>query len=372
MGQKPGAARMNAEASALPDTPAPHAGLQRWLVLVAAAIGVLLAAFGLVHAWESEVRSLRLRLYDTIELATCCAMFCIAWLIAWRAGHSVASLSIALALTGIFLSDALYLILSSFGFKDDLVSETIHTFWFGVGAALFIRAAQFFPELITAERIAASTTLWGRWKVTRYVLTALLRPAVLWSVAMGQAVISTLLRAGAASQAVNLCVIGLGIIYFYINYRGSDAEGRHKVLWFLAAAIATAAITLILIAVVAALGDGGSETLRMVIGVTLRSLQSIAVLGCIAAAVFYVGAISPSLVIRKTMVYGMTTALLLFIFASVEVFLHHQLVHWLGVTDTFASSLIGGVFGLAFHPVKHYLEHLLDGLRGKRPADATH
>jgi hypothetical protein len=91
---------------------------------------------------------------------------------------------------------------------------------------------------------------------------------------------------------------------------------------------------------------------------------------CFAAAVFYAGAISPSLVIRKTVVYGLTTALLLFVFATGEVFLHHQLVHLLHVTDTLASSLIGGVFGLTFHPVKHYFEHLLAKVQGRHAYQA--
>jgi hypothetical protein len=56
---------------------------------------------------------------------------------------------------------------------------------------------------------------------------------------------------------------------------------------------------------------------------------------------------------------------LLFVFATVEVFLHHQIVHFLHVTDTLASSLIGGVFGLTFHPVKHYFETLLGRFQGK-------
>jgi hypothetical protein len=56
---------------------------------------------------------------------------------------------------------------------------------------------------------------------------------------------------------------------------------------------------------------------------------------CIIAAVFYASAISPALVVRKTMVYGVTIASLLFAFASVEAFLAERLVDWLDVTDHF-------------------------------------
>jgi hypothetical protein len=140
------------------------------------------------------------------------------------------------------------------------------------------------------------------------------------------------------------------------------------VLWFLALAVSAAVISLIIMAVVVALGANGSELLRLVLSVTLNLLENLAQLVCVAAAVFYAGAISPSLVIRKTVVFGLTTSLLLFVFASVEVFLHHQIVHLLHVTDTLASSLIGGAFGLTFHPVKHYLEGLIQKVFGRKAA----
>jgi uncharacterized protein YhhL (DUF1145 family) len=363
---------MNVEAATLPATlapdpdPAPAAGFQRWFVLVATLIGVLLAGLGLLLVWNSENSTLKSRLNDTIWQAMHIAMFCISWLIAWRAGQSNANLSIALALTAIYLDGALEILMRALGQERHLLVYAASSLTYVLGAALFIRASQLFPRQITADRIASSPSFWGRIKATRVVLSALLRPIVLWPVALCLAALPLISSSDGVSELSRLAILGLGILFFYINYRSGDAEVQRKVLWFLAAAIASAAVSVLGPTIRAVLGGAGSESLRTVISVTLNALNSVAQLTCIAAAVFYVGAISPSLVIKKTMVYGLTTALLLFVFASVEVFLHHQIVHFLHVTDTFASSLIGGAFGLAFHPFKHYFEHLLERFHLRR------
>ena len=74
---------------------------------------------------------------------------------------------------------------------------------------------------------------------------------------------------------------------------------------------------------------------------------------------FYAGAISPALVIRKTFVYGATAALLLFAYATVEAYVVNLLVDVTGINDRFASALLGALFGLAFHSIKNRMEHLL-------------
>jgi len=69
---------------------------------------------------------------------------------------------------------------------------------------------------------------------------------------------------------------------------------------------------------------------------------------------------SPVLVIRKTFVYGVTIALLLFAYATIEAFVVNLLVDVSHVSDRFASALLGTLLGLAFHPIKNRMEH---GLR---------
>lgn len=362
---------MNVEAATLPPD---EAGFQRWLVLIVSIIGIGLAVYALTLAWHSQPGTFRAQIYEIMALSTAIAMFGICWLIAWIAGRSAANLSMALALTAIHFNTALTVILRVHDLSGDWRAQGIAMLSFAAGAALFIRASQHFPRRITADVIANNGTSWSKMRLTRAALAGLLRPALLWPFALALSVLIAFIG-GVYAEIARLIIIVLGIVYFHIHYRTGDADAKRKVLWFLAAAMATAVVSLLAVAFTAVVGDGGSEGLRTVVGVTLVGLDNLSHLVFIAAAVFYVGAISPSLVIRKTVVYGLTSALLLFAFATVEVFLHHQIVHFLHVTDTLASSLIGGAFGLTFHPVKHYFETILDRFlrrHGKPPAQLHH
>jgi hypothetical protein len=161
------------------------------------------------------------------------------------------------------------------------------------------------------------------------------------------------------SEAIRLVIVLTGLVYFYVMYRSSDAETRRKVLWFLEAALAAFVIGLVGEGVNAVLHGTGSPTLRVVLSVSINAANCLALVICISAAVFYAGAISPALVIRKTFIYGMTAALLLFTYAIVEAFLVNLLVDVTSISDRFASALLGTLFGLAFHPIKNRMEHAL-------------
>jgi len=354
---------MNSEVAASLET-TPWESLQRWLVMTVSVVGVALSAFLLIHTWQLDSAPLKDRLNDTIGVTTECAMLVIAWLIAVRAGRNSANLAMALAIVAAYFNGTLGETLAVFGHEQDALANITNTLSYILGAALFIRASQKFPRDITGELIARTPTAWGQWKPTRIVLTTLLKPWVLWPVVALLSLLDDVAGVPLLGDFARLVIIGLGVVYFWINFRAGDAEVRRKVLWFMAWAAGAAAVSIVIIATRAAIGADASPAVRAVLSVTLNALNSLVQIVCVTAAIFYAGAISPSLIIRKTVVFGMTTALLLFFFASIEVFLHHEIVHLMHVTDTFASSMIGGAFGLTFHPVKHYFEHLLKRMFG--------
>lgn len=331
----------------------PNTPWQQWLVLLVATAGMALTIYTLPLIWDTTDVTLRQRLYDTISAGSSLLTLAICLLIAWRAGDSIANLAIALAFTAASVTDSTIVALEQHGVDDTLPGEIIGRVLYIFGAGLFLRASQLFPQRLTAQQVG------------NRVLAILLKPAVLWSVTIALSLAATQSTQPSVAAVARLVILVIGLVYFYKSYRTGDGDTRRKVLWFLALAIAAAVLTVVAWAIKLALGEDAPEPLWLVIGVSVFALSHLLIVGCIAAAVFYAGAINPSLVIRKTVVYGMTTALLLFVFATVEVFIHHQLVHFLHVTDTLASSLIGGVFGLTFHPVKHYFEHLLAKVQGR-------
>jgi hypothetical protein len=200
-----------------------------------------------------------------------------------------------------------------------------------------------------------------------------LRAPAVW----GLVAIATILGAPPIDNPVVDAVINLGhlllvVIYFHIQYRSGDVETRKKVLWFFEFFLCGFVIILLRFGVYV-LPKDSPETLGAVASVFFNTAFKIVPLFCICMAVFYAGAISPALVIRKTFVYGVTAALLLFTYATLEAFVVNIVVARTGINDQFASALLGAVLALAFHPVKNRMEHGLRrvGLSVASPGTAT-
>jgi len=239
------------------------------------------------------------------------------------------------------------------------IRDAANVVTFILGAGFYVRAAQLFPRKLTSADIASSPTIWGKVKPLRVVVTFFLRAPAVWGFVIGATLLGLLNGNPHLGEVLRLLIVLVGLVYFYVMYRSGDAEARSKVLWFLEAALAALILGLIAEGARAVLHGTGSSTLRVVLSVLINFVNSLAEVVCICAAVFYAGAISPALVIRKTFVYGATAAFLLFTYATVEAFIVNLIVDVAGISDRFASALLGTLFGLAFHPIKNRMEHLL-------------
>jgi len=347
----------------------------RWVAIVFSA-AILLAAVAILALMWSTIANpgtpLPTRINDSVANVQSVLGCIVILLIAWNAGNQPANLVLALAFT----------FLGSTQFFDWLleqlqVSETIRdlvglpTSILAVG--FFLLAAARFPRKLTPADIASSGTIWGRIRPLRAVFVLFLRPPAVW----GFVAISVILGTPPINNPVVAAVKGLAtlllvLIYFHIQYRSGDVETRKKVLWFFEFFLCWFVIILLRIGVYV-LPKDIPETLRTVVSVFFNTAFKIVPLFCICMAVFYAGAISPALVIRKTFVYGVTAALLLFTYATLEAFVVNIVVARTGINDQFASALLGAVLALAFHPIKNRMEHGLRrvGLSVASPGTAT-
>jgi hypothetical protein len=291
-------------------------------------------------------------------------------LIAWNAGNQPANLVLALAFTFLGSTQLLEWLLEQLQVSAairDLVA--LPTSILAVG--FFLLAAARFPRKLTPADIASSGTIWGRIRPLRAVFVLFLRPPAVWVLV---AIVTILGVANPVVDAVNgLATLLVVVIYFHIQYRSGDVETRKKVLWFFEFFLGWFVFILLRFGVQAVLPKDSPETLRAVVSVFFNTAGKIVPLFCICMAVFYAGAISPALVIRKTFVYGVTAALLLFTYATLEAFVVNILVARTGINDQFASALLGAVLALAFHPMKNRTEHGLRrlGLSVASPGTAT-
>ena len=336
-----------------------HASVARWLVVAVSGAGMLAAAAGLVLIWTATADTpLPTRINESMVLGSALLLLGVAFLIAWRAGDHPPNVSMALAVAFIFGNAAFMLLLEELR-VNAAIGEPVAVLTFILGAGFYIRASQLFPRTLTPTDIALSPTIWARIKPLRLALIFFLRAPAVWVFVTGAMLLTVFVRNPHFAEAIRLIIVLMGLVYFYVMYRSGDVETRRKVLWFFEAALATLVIGLVAEGVNVVLHGTGSPTLRVVLSVSINSATCLAQVICISAAVFYAGAISPALVIRKTFIYGTTAALLLFTYATVEAFLVNIFVDVAGISDRFASALLGTLFGLTFHPIKNRMEHAL-------------
>jgi hypothetical protein len=328
-------------------------------VIVVSVAGILAAAASLVLIWTAAADTpLPTRINDSMALGSALLLLGVAFLVAWQAGDHSPNIAIALAVAFINSNDTFLRLLQNLRVNEGVrVATSLLTFILGAG--FYIRAAQLFPRKLTPDDIVSSPTIWAKMRPLRVVLIFFLRASAVWVFVTGATLLTMLARNPDFSEAIRLVIVLTGVVYFYVMYRAGDVERRRKVLWFFEAALASLVISLVSEGVRAVLHGTGSPTLRVVLSVFFNSANYLALVICISAAVFYAGAISPALVIRKTFIYGATAALLIFTYAIVEAFLVNLLVDVAGIGDRFASALLGTLFALAFHPIKNRMEHVL-------------
>jgi hypothetical protein len=331
----------------------------RWLVIAVSFAGILAAAGTLVLIWTTTaVTPLPTRINETMAMGSALLLLAVAFVIAWRVGDQPPNVSMALALAFIFSSDTVGSLLEQLRTPTPM-RRTVDLLIFILGAAFYIRASQLFPRKLTPSEIASSPTVWRKIKPLRVVLIFFLRAPAVWVFVTGITLAALLTDNAYISEAVRLLIVLMGLVYFYVSYRSGDVDTRAKVLWFFEAALTSLVFGLVGAGVRAVLHETGSPALRVVVSVLINFVNYVAMVICISAAVFYAGAVSPALVIRKTFIYGATTALLLFGYAIVESYVVNLVVEVAGISDRFASALLGTLFGLAFHPIKNRMEHLL-------------
>jgi hypothetical protein len=339
----------------------------RLLVLAASAAGIIAAVALLALSWPAPAELLMARLLDLVTLITCILVLGIALLIGWRGGDHAPNIAIALSLAFIYGSIVAALLFDRLHVVSPLrpIVQTLLLFF---GSALYIRSSQLFPRKLTAADIASSPTVWGKSPPLQTAAAFLLHPSAAWIISATATAVILISADPRVFLPMWMAITATGIVYFYITLRGQDVDARHKVLWFFEAALAAAITTIAAGALDLTLGRSITPEVRAVIQLIFNIVNGLIMVICFAAAVFYAGAISPALIVRKTLVYGATVALLLFLAAVMEIYVAHTLIHALHVNDRFASAILGAIFGLAFHPLKHRIEHFLKRFAPKDPA----
>lgn len=340
------------------------------LLAMAVSSGGIIAAFVLLWTtWRIMELESVIAMQYTVRAVSTVTFGAFALLIVVKGGNNPANVAMAVFIAVAFSVDTVYQVLFPYCSGSDSLLRLLRMSLFTLGAGFYIRATQKFPKLLTPSNISDCSTVWGRNLVTRTVLSWLLRPAIAWSTVIALTVFGFYAPFGSSHAIARIIVILIGAAYFHISYSSGDSDARRKVLWFLQGVIAIAILSIIALALRTVLDQSAQTNVSDLVSLGLSVVQTLILLACFSIAMFYAGAISPELVVRKTFVYGAVVAMLLFTFSVLQEVLIDSLVDGFGVSGRFMNALLGTALGLAFYPITQRVEKVLSRPRATTQID---
>jgi hypothetical protein len=282
-----------------------------------------------------------------------------ALLIVVKGGNRPANVAMAVAIAVVFSVDTVYQVLFPYCTSSDSLLRVLRMSLFALGSGFYIRATQKFPAPLTVSDVNDSRTIWGRIAVTRSLLSWLLRPAVAWATVIALTVFGSYAPFDSSHAIARIVLILIGAIYFHMSYSSGDAEARRKVLWFFQGVMVIVILSIISLAFRTVFAQSVQAEIRDFVSLGLSVLHTLVLLACLSIAIFYAGAISPALVVRKTFVYGTVVAMLVFAFSVLQDVVIDSLVDGFGVSGRFMDAVLGTALGLAFYPITRRVEKVL-------------
>jgi hypothetical protein len=271
------------------------------------------------------------------------------------------------------------------------VSESA-TMSFLLAVAAFVSFSALFPRRLTADRLPPPRRL----PKLRAVRAALLRPAVVWGVAVAILLfvrvtppvaervlgppagpdgslrwhaLVPIVIAGAVYTVLPLAALGLGVRNLRTSYRIATREERRRILWVVAGFSAAAWMILGSLGLLAtmALLDLDVAALGFAIPLAIFLAPLVAV-GCAAVGILYSGAIDAALLLQRSNVWGALGVLGVIAFAGLENALSSWVEDRVGLPGVVGSMIAGGIVTAALIPVRRPLQRIVASWASGRAA----
>ena len=272
-------------------------------------------------------------------------------LIAWRARPHRGALMLGLVCAAIGANYVCAMEGTVFSYLGSGRREARLLFWIGAAGGM-IRVGQLFPQYLSASRLTrvGSDAAGALRPYVDAVLRVMRVPLVAWgSVAVVYPLIFYTPIPSATWFAADTVVGLIGLLSLRRQYQGGTPDTRRRLTWVLSAgtfAVASMALSTAMHALAGAFGfPPEGPTLVITTGCT------VGILGSLGMAVFYSGAIDPSLVVRRTVVYsGMGTVAMAGLGLLENLFAEY-LESLFGGTTVLGDALLGCLIALGFRPL---------------------
>lgn len=175
-----------------------------------------------------------------------------------------------------------------------------------------------------------------------------------------------------AREAAEFVALFLGILPIWgyallrISYGVGGDEDRRKILWILQGFLLLIGIQALVVYsfMIPTLFSDSARLLMLKLWPPAVALGALAMVLCLAIAVFWAGALDPGRALRSTVVYGGLGLVLTVVFALMENVASEYVVGWVGLPGNYAVLLSTAVTAVVFSALHRRFERAASGLFG--------
>lgn len=162
----------------------------------------------------------------------------------------------------------------------------------------------------------------------------------------------------------DIFILTTALLGLFVNYKKSSTEERQKILWLFWGLISFTFI-MVIYSIVHFTATELSPTVKLIFNMCLMFVLVLS----LVMSLFYSNTFDTGILIRRTLVDGFIFIIIVLIYNTVEHYFLHWLSHELEISDVVLSSLLSGIFVLAFSPVHHKFMSYLEKKVKKNPVE---
>lgn len=154
---------------------------------------------------------------------------------------------------------------------------------------------------------------------------------------------------------IDLFVLITGLLCLYVNYKTSSALEKNKILW-----IFWGLISFTFLMIIQSILYFSTAELSLTVRLLFNAFRVLVLILSLVMSLFFSNTFDTGILIRRTLVDGFLFIIIVLIYNTVEHYFLHWLSHELEISNVILSSLLSGIFVLAFSPLHHKLMSYLE------------
>ncbi len=225
-------------------------------------------------------------------------------------------------------------------------------------ATVYIKSLQSFPRQITKQDI-----------ISVFPKNKIASGYINWAIKDSTWLVFPLIVVGFTYLNINdklndLFVLLTALLCLYVNYKTSATIERNKILWLF-----WGLISFTFLAIIQSILYFSTTEISLIVRLIFNIFMTFVLLLSLVMSLFFSNTFDTGILLRRTIVDGFVFIIIILMYNTVEHYLLHWLSHKLEISDALLSSLLSGIFVLAFSPLHHKFMSFLEKKVKKQPLE---